>query len=508
MLLQAAGCRVTLLEARQRVGGRTSSHEEDGYRFDNGPTFFLYPEILESIFEVAGRNLRDEIELMKVDPLYRVHYGDGTTLDATDDITELSRRVGEISPQDAAAVPRFFADNDDKFKAFVPFLQKAFLSTTSLIDMDLIRTLPQLAPWRMLDAELERYFVDERVRMAFSFQALYLGMTPKSCPSMFSILPLIEYRYGVYHPRGGCGAVMDTMERVCREMGVDVRVDEPVTGIDFAGRRATAVHTGQGRYDADAVVINADFAHAMRNLVPDHLRKRWKDSAIEKKRYSCSTFMMYLGLEGTMPDIAHHNVYVPNDYQAHLDDIDAGVDMTPDPAFYAQNGCLTDPTLAPEGHSTLYLLMPVAHENDASSIDWSAELPRYRKLAHEQLERIGFEDVERRTRYERILTPTRWRDDFSVYKGATFNLTHNFGQMLNFRPHNRFEDLDGVYLVGGGTHPGSGLPTIFESARISVRLLCEELGIASPIDPVPAAAPSNAFGRTLDRATRVLRGAT
>ena len=508
MLLQSAGCDVTLLEARSRVGGRTSSHEEDGYRFDNGPTFFLYPEILESIFEATGYSLRDEIELLKVDPLYRVHYGDGTMLDATDDITELARRVGEICPEDAAAVPRFFADNDAKFKAFVPFLQKAFLSGRDLMDPDLIRTLPQLAPWRQLEAELERYFVDERVRMAFSFQALYLGMTPRSCPSMFSILPLIEYRYGVYHPRGGCGAVMDTMARVATEIGVDVRVNEPVTGIDFDGRRATAVHTGRGRYDADAVVINADFAHTMKRLVPNELRRRWKDSAIEKKRYSCSTFMMYLGLEGEMPDMPHHNVYVPDDYQQHLSDIDAGIDMTPDPAFYAQNGCLTDPTLAPPGHSTLYLLMPVAHERDASAIDWTAELPRYRKLAREQLARIGFEDLERRTRYERILTPTSWREDFRIHRGATFNMAHNFGQMLNFRPHNRFEDLDGVYLVGGGTHPGSGLPTIFESARITTRLLCEELDIPSPIEPLPAAAPSNAFGRTVGRASRMLRGAT
>jgi len=479
LLLKAAGHSVTVLEARGEVGGRTSAHEADGFRFDNGPTFFLYPEVLESIFEAVGRNLRDEIELIRVDPLYRVQFGDGSRFDATDDIEELSRRIGEISPQDAAAVPRFFADNDRKLAAFIPFLQKPFLSTMDLLDPKLLATMPELAPWRQLEGELERYFVDPRVRMAFSFQALYLGMTPRSCPSLFSILPAIEYRYGVWHPRGGCSAVMETMARVAREIGVDIRLDEPVTGIEFTGRRARTVCTGRGRYASDAVVINGDFANTMRTLVPNRLRRRWTNARIDKQKFSCSTFMLYLGLDGTMDDQPHHTIYIPDDYNRHLDDIDAGQDMTPDPAFYAQNGCVTDRTLAPEGMSTLYMLMPVAHEQDASSIDWSRELPRYRQMALSQLARVGFDDVESRIRHERIATPATWREEFHVHKGATFNMAHNFGQMLTFRPRNRFEDLEGVYLVGGGTHPGSGLPTIFESARISVQLLNDDLGGAA-----------------------------
>jgi len=479
LLLKAAGHDVTVLEARTEVGGRTSAHEAEGFRFDNGPTFFLYPEVLESVFEAVGRNLRDEIELLPVDPLYRVQFGDGTRFDATADINELSRRIGEISPQDAAAVPRFFADNDKKLAAFLPFLQKPFLSSLDLADPKLIATLPELAPWRQLEAELERYFVDPRVRMAFSFQALYLGMTPRTCPSLFSILPVIEYRYGVWHPRGGCSAIMETMARVAREIGIEIRTDEPVTGIEFTGRRARTVCTARRRYASDAVVINGDFANTMRTLVPNRLRKRWSNKRIEKQKFSCSTFMLYLGLDGTMEDQPHHTVYIPSDYSRHLDDIDAGQSMTPDPAFYAQNACITDATMAPEGMSTLYMLMPVAHEDPAHSIDWGRELPRYRQLAMSQLARVGFDDLESRIRYERVVTPDTWRDEFHVHKGATFNMAHNFGQMLNFRPKNRFEDLDGVYLVGGGTHPGSGLPTIFESARISARLLTEDLGGAS-----------------------------
>ena len=488
ILLAAAGARVTLVEARDRVGGRTSSHEAEGFRFDTGPTFFLYPEVLESIFETAGRCLRDEIELMPLDPLYRLHFGDGSTLDATDDIALLSRRVGELSPADAEAVPRFFSDNDKKFLSFLPFLQKAFLKSTDLLDPKLVRLLPTLAPWRQLDKELERYFVDPRVRMAFSFQALYLGMTPKTCPSLFSILPLIEYRYGVYHPRGGCGAVMDTMARVAGELGVDIRLNSPVRGLHFDGRRVTGVETDEERIEADATVINADFADAMHRLVPSRLRRSWSDKRLAKQRYSCSTFMMYLGLEGRFDDQPHHTVYMPADYQRHLEDIDAATHMTPDPAFYAQNASVTDDSLAPEGHSTLYMLMPVAHQDDASRIDWAKEAPTYRKLALKQLAKVGFTGVRERIRYERLLTPTQWRDDYFIHRGATFSMAHNFGQMLHRRPRNRYEDLDGVYLVGGGTHPGSGLPTIFESARISTTLLSEDLGLGMSLARTPVEA--------------------
>jgi len=500
ILLASAGARVTVLEARERVGGRTSSHLAEGFRFDTGPTFFLYPEVLESIFAAAGRTLRDEIELLPVDPLYRLHFGGGETLDATDDIALLSRRVGALSPVDAEAVPRFFSDNERKLESFLPFLQKAFLSGKDLLDPKLVRLLPTLAPWRQLDKELERYFVDPRVRMAFSFQALYLGMTPATCPSLFSILPLIEYRYGVWHPRGGCGAIMDTMARVASELGVDIRLDTPVRGLHFDGARVTGVETDDERVGADAVVLNADFADAMQKLVPNRLRKTWNDKRLAKQRYSCSTFMLYLGLEGRFDDQPHHSVYMPDDYQRHLDDIDAASDMTPDPAFYVQNASVTDDSLAPDGHSTLYLLMPVAHQRDASRIDWSKQAPVHRRLAMKQLARIGFDDVERRIRYERHLTPTQWRDDYHIHRGATFSMAHNFSQMLHRRPRNRFEDLDGVYLVGGGTHPGSGLPTIFESARISTALLCEDLGLRAPLVPAVAARAAASYERSMPQA--------
>ena len=221
--------------------------------------------------------------------------------------------------------------------------------------------------------------------------------------------------------------------------------------------------------------MNADFADAMRTLVPQKHRRKWTDKNIASKRFSCSTFMLYLGIEGRYEDVSHHTIYLSKDYRQNLHDIEDLHQLSVDPSFYVQNASVTDSTLAPSGHSTLYVLLPVTHESE--NVNWHAEAPRFRELALEQIERIGITDVRRRIRTEHMLTPVGWKQEFGLHKGATFSMAHSLGQMLHRRPHNRFEDIGRTYLVGGGTHPGSGLPVIFESARISSKLLLQDLGV-------------------------------
>jgi phytoene desaturase len=235
------------------------------------------------------------------------------------------------------------------------------------------------------------------------------------------------------------------------------------------------VTTSRGKVECDAVVVNADFARAMQTMVPDRLRRKWNDAAIERKKFSCSTFMLYLGIEGRYDDVSHHTIFLSRDYRQNLRDIEDEHRIGDDPSFYVQNACVTDPTLAPHGMSTLYVLLPVTHEH--KNVDWGKETQRLRAVALRQMEKVGIRDVERRIRFEKVATPLDWNREFALHKGATFSMAHNLGQMLHLRPHNRFEDLDGVYLVGGGTHPGSGLPVIFESARITSRLLLQDLAI-------------------------------
>ncbi len=479
MLLAKAGAQVTVVERRATVGGRTSTMEVDGFRFDTGPTFFLYPHVLREIFASCGYSLDEEVPMQRLDPQYRLVFGgrEGKPeahLDATPDVERMKQAIAAISPEDAGRLEAYFRDNRKKLERFAPILQTPFESWTDLARVEMMKLLPLMRPWRSLDSDLRKHFKDERIRLGFSFQSKYLGMSPFSCPSLFSILSFLEYEHGVFHPTGGCGAVTQAMARIAEQMGVTILRECPVKEIVVEGRRAVGVKTDDETLPADAVVVNADFAQAMQRLIPNRLRRKWTDERIGRKRFSCSTFMMYLGIEGRFDDLPHHTIYLSAKYRENLHDIERDHRVTMnDPSFYIQNACVTDETLAPKGMSTLYVLVPVTHESE--NVRWQEQEQRLRAVALRQLEKLGVNDVEKRIRVEKRLTPQSWNREFGLHLGATFSMAHSLDQMLHLRPHNRFEDVDGVYLVGGGTHPGSGLPVIFESARISARLLLEDL---------------------------------
>jgi phytoene desaturase len=480
---------VKILERLPHVGGRTSTLEAHGCKWDLGPTFFLYPRVLEEIFQACGRELKREVEMVRLDPQYRIMFAGGGKIDATPDVVRMEEQIASISPEDAKNFRRFLDDNRAKMKGFEPILARAFNGLRDYLSFDLLKALPLVRPHLSVDGYLKSFFSDPRVRLAFSFQSKYLGMSPFRCPSLFSILSFLEYEYGVYHPIGGCGAVTSAMARVATEMGVEIHLDEPVEEMIYEGRRVTGVRTNVGEYRADSVVVNADFARFMKKRVPNHLRRRWSDKAIAGKKFSCSTFMLYVAVEGQY-DLPHHTIHIAKDYARNLDEIENQHVLSADPSFYVQNPCVTDPTLAPKGMSALYILAPVSHQHP--NIDWNRDRQGFRDLLLRQTALAGYEGLEKRIRYERVITPDDWDSSYEIHQGATFNLSHSLGQLLHLRPRNRFEDLEGVYLVGGGTHPGSGLPVIFESARITTRLLFEDFGlepnwIPESTDPAVAA---------------------
>jgi phytoene desaturase len=476
--LATAGFRVRVLEKMATPGGRTSALTAEGFRFDLGPTFFLYPQILDEILRAAGTSLESEVEMVRLDPQYRIQFGSGGRIDATPDVERMREQIAAISPEDAGGFERFLADNRQKFRGIRGCLEKPFLGWGSLLAKEVVASLPYIRPWESVDGYLHRFFRDERVRLAFSFQSKYLGMSPFRCPSLFSILSYLEYDYGVWHPMGGCSAVSEAMARVAKRLGVEICYNEPVVSLAFEGRRVIGVRTGKRAYRADAVVTNADFAHAMRNLVPNQLRHRWSDEQIETKQFSCSTFMLYLGIEGNFAHMPHHTIQISPNYRENLRQIEDDKVIPTEPSFYVQNACVTDPGLAPRGSSTLYVLAPVPHRSE--KVDWKTAAPQFREKLLQCVEKAGFEGVRNRIRFEKQVTPDDWEHNYAIHKGATFNLAHSLTQMLHWRPRNRFEDLEGMYLVGGGTHPGSGLPVIYEGARITSRLVCEDFGVSLP----------------------------
>ena len=312
--------------------------------------------------------------------------------------------------------------------------------------MRLLKMLPLLRPHQSVDTYLKRFFADPRIRLAFSFQSKYLGMSPFRCPSLFSILSFIEYEYGVFHPVGGCSAITARWQGWPSVLALRFGSVNLSRRYSFRGRRAIGVRTAMGVELANGIVLNADFARAISRLVPDHLRRRWTNGKIERKKFSCSTFMMYFGVEGHF-DLPHHNIYIARDYARNLDEIENRHILSEDPSFYVQNAGVTDPTLAPRGMSTLYVLAPVTHQHP--NVDWSSERGRFRALMLRQIAKAGFTDVERRIRFERSAHACGLGYRYQIHRGATFNLAHSLDQMLHLRPRNRFEDLEGVYLVGG-----------------------------------------------------------
>jgi phytoene desaturase len=320
------------------------------------------------------------------------------------------------------------------------------------------------------------YFGDETLALSFTFQAKYLGMSPWNCPGLFSIIPYIEHAFGIYHPIGGLSRISDTMAETARANGATIRLNACVRRVLTRGRAASGVELADGeRIEADDVVLNADFGHAALNLFEPGTLRKYTPDRLERMKLSCSTFMLYLGVDRTY-DTPHHMIAFADDYRANVNAISAGRRTPRDVSVYVRNASVTDPTLAPPGHSALYVLVPVA--NLRGETDWKTEGPAFRETVLEALEtRCGLADLRRHIRAEQMITPNEWRDDFRVYQGATFNLAHNLGQMVYLRPRNQFEELAHCYLVGGGTHPGSGLPTIYESGRIAANLICRAHGV-------------------------------
>ncbi|AEI41494.1 phytoene desaturase family protein [Paenibacillus mucilaginosus] len=476
MLLAAKGYAVEVLEKQPELGGRTSAVRLGEYLFDRGPTFLNMPHILEELFAEAGRSVHDYVRLAAVEPFYRLLFG-GSPFYVYKDSGQMIREITRMFPGNEKGYREFMRREKEKLEALMPLLQNKHDSPFDYLKPAFLKALPKLSVTRSLYDCLTDYFDDERLRLAFTFQAKYLGMSPWECPGAFSILSYMEHAYGIYHPIGGVHRISHAMARVVREYGGRIRLGTGVKRLVTRGGRVTGVMTEAGEtLPADEVVIGADFAHAMKHLLEPGVSAKYGAEQLKRKRYSCSTFMLYLGVNRTY-DLPHHSILFAEDYRRNVEEIAKAKVLSEDPSVYVQNPSVTDPTLAPPGKSAIYVLAPVP--NNTSGIDWEREKAAFRRKVLDKVSREGgFEDLEQHIEAEHMITPRDWEADHHVYEGATFNLAHNLGQMMYLRPHNRFGELENVWLVGGGTHPGSGLPTIMESARISVRGLVEKLGAA------------------------------
>jgi len=472
MLLAHRGFRVTIIEKNNWVGGRNAELNLDGFSFDLGPTFLHQKFCLDEIFAEIGGTSEDHLDFVDLNPMTRLSWGD-TSLHTYSNTEKMSAEIERVFPGSSSGFERYMRDHAVKFRSIYPCLQQPYHKLSSYLKMSLLKALPHVLTTRNVHDVLGDYFHEERLKLAFTFQAKYLGMSPWHCPALFSILSFTEYRYGVFHVQGGLNQISRAMAESFVKLGGELRLGSPVKQLLSSGKNLTGALLANGeRIDADAVVVNADYGHAATSLFGD---RNISEEKMRRKKFSCSTFMIYAGVDTLYENEPHHHILFADDYQANVADIQGQRRVSDDMSIYVRNSCVTDPRVAPAGQSGLYILAPTI--NTRHGFDWESHKEEYADKILKRIEqRTTMKDLRSRIITKKIISPADWQSG-SIFMGATFNLAHTLGQMLYMRPHNRYQGYNNCYLVGGGTHPGSGLPTIYESGRISANLICEQFGI-------------------------------
>ncbi|MFT5465397.1 MAG: phytoene desaturase [Verrucomicrobiales bacterium] len=415
--------------------------------------------LLDRVFAEAGKDSADYLDFVRLDPMYEVRFGE-KAFRACDKNADTKAEIERLFPGQSGGLDRFLNRERKRFQRLVPFFETDFSSFLGSLRPGMIPALPHLSLGSTVFDNLKRYFSDEQLALLFSFQSKYLGMSAWDCPGAFAMLSYMEHEYGIYHTQGGLSEIPAALGLAAAECGARLHTGTGVKQLILDGRSVVGVELENGeRVFADRVVINADFAQAMTKLAPPGSLKKYTPKKLDSMKFSCSTFMMHLGVDGEV-DLPHHSIVFANDYKKNVEEIFKSGQPSSDISFYIRNASVTDSTIAPPGKSSLYVLVPTP--NLDGDIDWDEAQAKYREVTFKALaDRLGLDDLEQRVEVERIYTPKTWSTDMDIFKGATFNLSHNLNQLAFRRPRNRFEEFKNCYLVGGGTHPvisGSELP--------------------------------------------------
>lgn len=463
LLLQSKGFDVHIYEKDDRVGGRSKRLTFGDYTFDSGPTFFMYDAILRRIFKEANLDFDQHIKGIKIDPLYALYFNEHV-LRPSSDFNTTKQMFDTIYPGAGDDYETWFKDNEKKFKKVMPILEKPFPNIFHFLRKDVLSGAPVLHPFTSVFDLLKKTFSNEDLIHTLSFQAKYLGMASFEAPSVFTILPFLEHAFGLYHIEGGLSQINETMASLITSLGGHIHLNHAVTTLDIQRKKLVGFHVGDTYVKSDYTILNADFAYSVLHYTKPNDMPIFTHKKLKRMSYSVSAMMYYVGLKGHV-DLDHHNVFFSKDYKAYLGKLMTHDANLSDMSFYVHNPSKIDTTLAKPGHSALYILVPVP--NLDANIHWDIEtMPLLDQVLHTILEKTGI-DIKPLIDTVNPLTPTMWANDYNVYKGAVFNLSHGFNQMLHKRPQNKVKGLKGMYLVGGGTHPGSGLPTIYQSAIIT-----------------------------------------
>lgn len=471
--LQSAGVATTIVEARDKPGGLAYFWERDGFTFDAGPTVITDPNCLKELWTLSGRDMAEDVTLLPVSPFYRLSWPDGTTFDYTNDDPKLIAEIARLSAQDVTGYRDFLEYAAGVYaEGYEKLGHVAFLEVGSMA-----RAAPALAKyeaWRSVYSIVSKFVKNERLREAFSFHTLLIGGNPMTTSAIYALIHKLERDGGVWFAKGGTNRLVAAMATQFERLGGTLRLGDPVTGIETIGDRVTGIVTASGWHgEAEMVASNADIMHSYRDLLAGSRSAQRTRSRLERKRFSPSLFIVHFGIKGAWPGIPHHSVLFGPRYKGLLADIfDHGV-LPQDLAIYLHHPTVTDPSLAPEGHSTFYALAPVPHLGKLP-VDWDQIGPILEKRILDEVGRRLIPDIHDRIVTKFSYMPSDFASDLNAHLGSAFSLEPTLTQSAWFRIHNRDPHIPNLHFIGAGTHPGAGIPGVVASAKATAALMLEQ----------------------------------
>jgi phytoene desaturase len=473
--LRRMGFEVTVLEKQKQPGGRSNVIQEAGFRVDMGPTILVMKAAFEEMYHAIGKEMHQRLDMVQLDPNYRIYYHDDTWIDLYSNMARLAQEVEKIEPGAAERVFRFVGESAKKYELGMEFVDRNFNRITDLANPTAGLRLLQTSAYQNLYRQVAKFFNgNDKLTKAFSFHSMFLGLSPFDSLAMYSLITYADLALGMWFPRGGIYSIVEDFVRLADEMGVTIRTSAPVAQICVERGRVQGVRLETGeQLRADLLVSNADLPYTYRKLIAPADRNTYTNQRLERMQYACSGFILYLGVDQTYSHLRHQALYFSEDYRANLDAIFKAKVLPEEPSFHLNVPTVTDPSLAPPGHSLIYVLAPMP--NLEAKIDWSQAAPVVREKLLVRLERIIDPDLRRHIVWERQYRPTDWATDINATLGTAFgSLSQGFFQSAYFRPHNKARDIQGLYFVGQGTYPGIGMPMVMISSRLVTERIAQE----------------------------------
>jgi phytoene desaturase len=480
--LARQGLPVTVIEKNSRPGGRCDRIVRDGHRFDTGPTLFVMPLVYEAEFAALGASLHERLDLIRVDPTYHLVFDDGSGLELTNDLKHMRDQLEQLEPGSFQGFLRYLDEGYRHYHvAMEKLVNRDFRKATDFFSLANLPLLFQIKPLAKHYDHMARYFEHPRLKAAFTFQDMYMGLSPFDAPATFSMMQYTELAHGVWFPKGGMYRIVEALVEIAQEAGVTFEYGSAVEQIMVNGSKATGVMLDDGRrLVADAIVANADLPYVYHKLLPpSRTAKR-----LLRKRYSCSVVSFFWGTDKVYPELPPHTLFLTDDYRGNFDSIIDKLTLPQDPSLYIHAPARLDRSMAPPGEDTLVAIVPVGHLDDEVEQDWPEIRRRARRTVFSRLARMGINDLEAHIKFEMNFTPLSWRKRYNLIKGATHGLGHNLTQLGYLRPHSQHAQYPNLFFVGASTHPGTGVPTALVSARLNAARVLDELNLSVRQEPL------------------------